>query len=64
MLRWETVKLVAYLDEGEYVIEQDEDDWAVKIITPDGGVDYEVCGTLEEAKEYCENTAAAIQAEE
>jgi hypothetical protein len=68
MLVWkETVKavVVADLDGYTYTITQDDEGhWAVEIETPDEGVDYEVFATIEEAKEYCERTAAAVQSEE
>ena len=67
MLTWETVKLVAERDGYRYVISQGDDDepdeWGVEITNPDGGMDYNVCLTIEEAKEYCENTATAVQTE-
>ena len=67
MLTWETVVIAAYLNDYAYTItrELDEpDEWGVEITDPDGGVVVEVCASLEEAKQYCENTAAAFQAEQ
>jgi hypothetical protein len=68
MLTWEILKTVAHLDGYTYTITQGDDadewGWGVEITDPDGGVVYEVCDTIEEAKQYCENTAAEIQAEE
>ena len=62
MLTWkETVKAVAYLNGYTYTITQgynDLDEWEVEITDPDGGVVAEVFNTIEEAKEFCENTAA------
>jgi hypothetical protein len=63
MLTWETVQ-VAQLDGYKYAITQEENGWAVDITDPDGGFDSTVCATIEEAKQYCENTAAEVQAEE
>jgi hypothetical protein len=63
MLTWETVKAVAHLNGYTYRITQgydDLDEWEVEITDPDGGVVAEVFNTIEEAKEFCENTAAGI----
>jgi len=61
MLTWVTVKIEAYHNGYTYTITQgDEGGWVTQITTPDGGVDYEVHNTIEEAKDYCENTAANI----
>jgi hypothetical protein len=68
MLTWETIKVAAYLDGYLYIITRDDDEphvWGVEI--PGGGVVHEVCLTIEEAKQFCENTARevpAVQAEE
>ena len=40
------------------------DEWEVEITDPDGGVVFEVRLTLEEAKQFCENTAEAVAEEE
>jgi viroplasmin and RNaseH domain-containing protein len=68
MLTWkETVKAVAYFNGYTYTITQgydDLDECEVEITDPDGGVVAEVFNTIEEAKEFCENTAAEVQAEE
>jgi hypothetical protein len=69
MLTWETVKAVAYLDEYTYTITQliegdEAGDWGVEIDGPDFDDDSTVCKSIEEAKEYCENTAAEMQPEE
>jgi hypothetical protein len=64
MLTWKTVKLVAAdLGGNTYTaFHDDEDDlWVVDIDGPASG---DVRDSLEEAKEYCENTAVALQAEE
>lgn len=64
MLTWETAEpnivVVAYLNGYSYTITLDEDEevWGVEITTPNGGMDTTVCDTIEEAKEYCERTAA------
>ena len=65
MLTWkETTKAVAHLNEYTYtIIEDDEGDWAVEVEYPDEGVVYEVCDTFEEAKEFCERTAAEVQSD-
>ena len=55
---------VAQLDGYKYAITQEENGWAVDITDPDGGFDSTVCATIEEAKQYCENIAAEVQAEE
>jgi hypothetical protein len=62
MLTWKQT-LIAYLNGYSYAItEGDEpDDWGVEITTPDGDMDVKVCNTIEEAKEYCERTAAEVQ---
>ena len=64
MLTWkETVKAVANLNGYTYTITDegdDPDEWAVEITTPGGGVIVDVCNTIEEAKEFCENTAAEV----
>lgn len=61
MLTWETVKVVASVDGHEYVVELDDDgDWVVIL---DGSI-HEVYNSIEEAKEYCENTAVAWREEE
>jgi len=63
MLTWkETVKAVANLNGYTYTITEgdDPDEWAVEITTPGGGVIVDVCNTIEEAKEFCENTAAEV----
>ena len=74
MLTWETVKLAAYLDGYSYtithgyldsiaqgdIIRDEPDEWAVEITTPDGDMVSEVCSTIEEAKQFCENTAAEV----
>ncbi|HUE61358.1 MAG TPA: hypothetical protein VMO88_17450 [Acidimicrobiales bacterium] len=69
MLTWETVKgrHVAELNGYSYTITQaadDPDEWEVEITDPDGGVVFEVRLTLEEAKQFCENTAEAVAEEE
>jgi hypothetical protein len=69
MLEWETGEpneVVAYLNGYSYTITEDEDEevWEAEVTTPDGGVSSEICGTIEEAKQFCENTASAVQAEE
>jgi len=67
LLTWETVKIAAYLDGYLYTITRDDDepnDWGVEITDPGGGVVHEGCLTIEAAREFCENTAAAIPAEE
>ena len=64
MLTWEIVKTVAELDGYTYTITQDEwDEWGVEIDDddPDGGFVPEVFNTIEEAKQFCENTAVAAQ---
>ena len=61
--RGETVQ-VAQLDGYRYAITQEENGWAVEINDPDGGFDSTVFATIEEAKQYCENTAIEVQAEE
>jgi hypothetical protein len=63
MLKWETVKIAAYLKGYRYTITQGYnglDEWEVEIIDPDGDVVAEVFNTIEEAKEFCENTAAGV----
>ena len=69
MLTWETAEpniVVAHLNGYSYTITLDEDEevWGVEITDPDGGVDNEVHDTIEEAKDYCERTAAEVQSEE
>lgn len=66
ILAWETVKIVAELDGATYTITKEVDDegddwWVVDIDHPDATG--EVLGSIEEAKWYCENTVAALQAE-
>ncbi len=68
MLTWEeTVKAVAHLNGYTYTITQgdgdERDQWGVEITTLDGGVDLEIRGTIEEAQQYCENTASEVQGE-
>jgi hypothetical protein len=62
MLTWETVKVVAYFDGYSYTITQGDepDEWGVEITDPDGDMVSEVCSTIEEAKQFCENTAAEV----
>ena len=63
MLTWETVKIAAYHNGYRYTITQgynDLDEWEVEITDPDGDVVAEVFNTIEEAKEFCENTAAEV----
>ena len=68
MLTWETVKITAYLHGYRYTITQGDewDEWGVEIDDddPDGGFVPEVFNTIEEAKQFCENTAVAAQADE
>ena len=66
MLTWETVKIAAYLNGYSYTINQGDepDEYWVEITDPDGGYESEICLTIEEAKQFCENTAAEVQAEE
>jgi hypothetical protein len=65
MLMWkETVGAVAHFKGYRYAITQStdlDDEWEVEILDPDGGVVDEVFGSLEEAKRFCENTAAEVQ---
>jgi hypothetical protein len=66
MLTWQTAKnrrstIEAHLDGYTYTIMEgdDLDEWATQITDPNGAVqDYEVHNSIEEAKEYCERTAA------
>jgi hypothetical protein len=61
MLRWkETIKFTAHLDGYEYAIEEDNHGWAVEITDPGGGLMSDVCDTIEEATEFCENTAMEV----
>ncbi|HEX9095558.1 MAG TPA: hypothetical protein VF990_05585 [Candidatus Dormibacteraeota bacterium] len=69
MLTWEKTApntVVAHLNGYSYTITEDEDEevWGVEITDPDGGVMTEVCDSIEEAKEFCENTASEVQAED
>lgn len=70
MLDWKDdgQTVVANLNGYMYTITQGEAEeagqWGVLIADPEGGVVTEVCSTLEEAKEFCERTAAEVQAEE
>ena len=65
MLTWkETVGAVAHFKGSRYAITQStdlDDEWEVEILDPDGGVVDEVFGSIEEAKEFCERTAAEVQ---
>ena len=64
MLTWETVKIAAYLRGYRYTITKgydDLDEWEVEILDPLGGVVDEVFRSIEEAKEFCERTAAEVQ---
>jgi len=68
MLTWEKTApntVVAHLNGYSYTITEDEDEevWGVEITDPDGGVMTEVCDSIEEAKEFCERTTAAVQSE-
>ena len=58
--------VVAHLNGYSYTITEDEDEevWGVELADPDGGVMTEVCDSIEEAKEFCENTASEVQAED
>lgn len=63
MLTWETVKIAAYLRGYRYTITKgydDLDEWEVEILDPLGGVVDEVFRSIEEAKEFCEHTAAQV----
>lgn len=68
MLTWETIngQEIAYLNGYSYAIGPGDapNEWAVEITDPDGGMQTEVCNTIEEAKQFCEKTAAELQAEE
>jgi hypothetical protein len=71
MLTWKPAPkakgMIAELDGQTYIISDptiETDKWGVAFPTPDGRVDFKLCLTLEEAKQYCENTAAALQAED
>ena len=65
MLTWkETVGAVAHFKGSRYAITQStdlDDEWEVEILDPDGSVVAEVFGSIEEAKEFCERTAAEVQ---
>jgi hypothetical protein len=63
MLTWETVKIAAYLRGYRYTITKgydDLDEWEVEILDPLGSVVDEVFRSIEEAKEFCEHTAAQV----
>ena len=73
MLTWEKTApntVVAHLNGYSYTITEDEDEdedeevWGVEITDPDGDVMTEVCNSIEEAKEFCENTASEVHAED
>jgi hypothetical protein len=69
MLTWEKTApntVVADLNGFSYTITLDEDEemWEVEITIPDGGVMTEECDSIEEAKEFCENTASEVLAED
>jgi len=66
MLTWEMAEpnsVVAHLNGCTYTITEDEDEevWVTEITDPDGGVVIEVCDSIEEAKEFCERTAAETE---